>query len=133
MTILEKTAYLKGLLEGMDLEENSKETKLFKAIVEAMDDIALSVSDLEDGMDEMNQHVDEIDEDLDLLEQDYYECEDEEFYEMECPACGETICVDEETLGEKELKCPACGAELDESCICDDCECDDCEYGENKD
>ena len=34
MTNSEKAAYIRGLMEGMDLDPNAKETKLFNAIVD---------------------------------------------------------------------------------------------------
>ena len=34
-------------------------------------------------------------------------CEDEEYYEVECPSCGETICFDS-TVDPANLMCPAC-------------------------
>ena len=47
MTVSEKAAYLKGLIEGMNYDTNSNEGKLFKAIAELLEDISLSVLDLE--------------------------------------------------------------------------------------
>ncbi len=38
MTNSEKAAYIRGLMEGMDLDPNAKETKLFNAIVDLLDD-----------------------------------------------------------------------------------------------
>ena len=47
MTITEKTAYLKGLLEGMNIEASTNEGKLLAAIVDVVNDIALELADLE--------------------------------------------------------------------------------------
>ncbi len=41
MGISEKVAYLKGLMEGMNLDADSNEGKLFLAIVDVLDEIAL--------------------------------------------------------------------------------------------
>lgn len=38
MTNSEKAAYIRGLMEGMDLDPNAKETKLFNAIVDLLDE-----------------------------------------------------------------------------------------------
>ena len=46
MTITEKTAYLKGLLEGLTLDETKPEGKLLKAVVETLDEMANDLSDL---------------------------------------------------------------------------------------
>lgn len=136
MTITEKVAYLKGLAEGMKMDSSTNEGKLLLAMIDALDDIALTVSDLEDTVAELSAQVDEIDDDLGAVEEDLYgdeddECcgEDEDFedtlYEVECPSCGDVICLDEEMLDEGEIDCPNCGEKLefdfedeDESCGC---------------
>ena len=44
----------------MDLDPNAKETKLFNAIVDLLDDLSLSVEEMEDAYDELSGQVDEI-------------------------------------------------------------------------
>lgn len=144
MTITEKVAYLKGLIEGMEIEEATKEGKILKAIMDVLSDVALSVEDLEATVQEMGEQVDTIDEDLDSLEMDYYEdydeydddcdcdCCDEEFYDVTCPNCSVEFAVDEDTLLDGSVECPECGKLLEfdiEECDDDDCDCccDDCE------
>ncbi len=140
MTITEKVAYLKGLAEGLALDEAKPEAKIIKAMMDVLDDIALTVSDLEDGMDLLSEQLDAVDEDLDELEGYVYEdlddcccddcCDDdeEEYYDVECPSCGEVICVDRDILEEGSINCPKCNEllEFEIDCDCDDC-CDDCE------
>ncbi len=139
MTITEKVAYLKGLAEGLALDEAKPETKIIKAMMDVLDDIALSVSDLEDGMDLLSEQLDAVDEDLDELEGYVYEdlddcccddcCDDdeEEYYDFECPNCGEVICVDADILEEGSINCPKCNELLEFEIDCDcDC-CDDCD------
>mgnify|MGYP006965415184 FL=1 len=129
MTVTEKVAYLKGLAEGLGIEEDSKEGKLLKAVMDVLADLAVSVEDLEDYTAELTEQVDAIDEDLDALENDFYddECdcygdEDEEaYYDVCCPNCNEEFCVDEETLLEGGIECPGCGEHLEFG----DIECDD--------
>ena len=48
MTVNEKAAYIKGLIDGLELDESKKETKVIKALVDIIDDMALSIADLED-------------------------------------------------------------------------------------
>ena len=141
MTITEKVAYLKGLAEGLALDESKPEAKLIGAIIDVLDDMALTVSDLEDGLDLFSEQLDAVDEDLDELEGFVYEeldddcccddcCDDdeEEYYDVECPSCGEVICVDGDILDEGSINCPNCNEllefEIDFDC---DCDCDDCE------
>lgn len=138
MTVTEKVAYLKGLAEGLGIEEGSKEGKLLKAIMDVLADLALSVEDLEDYTAELTEQVNAIDEDLDALEGDFYEDEDcdcdcdcdcdedwdDEFYDVSCPNCDEEFSVDEETLLEGGIECPNCGEHLEFDIECDDDDCD---------
>ena len=134
MTITEKVAYLKGLLEGMGVDAESKEGKIWKAVMDVLADVAISVEDLEATVEEMGEQVDTIDEDLDALETEFYDdedcdcdCCDDEFYEITCPNCEEEFEVDEETLLDGGVDCPACGEHLEfdlDDCCCDeDCDC----------
>ena len=145
MTITEKVAYLKGLIEGMEIDAATKEGKILKAIMDVLSDVALSVEDLEATVQEMGEQVDTIDEDLDALETDYYDeydecdddcdcecdCCDDEFYDVTCPNCNEEFAVDEDTLLDGGVDCPLGGKHLEfdiEECDDDcDCCCDDCE------
>ena len=43
--------------------------------------------------------------------------DDEEYYEIECPSCGEIICFDED-IDPEELTCPACHEKI--SCLVDE-------------
>ncbi len=122
MTVTEKVAYLKGLAEGMKMDESTNEGKLLLSIIDTLDDIALSISDLEDNMEELSAQVDEIDDDLGTVEEDLYgddecDCDDEDddetLYEVECPSCGDVICLDEGMLEEGEIDCPNCGEKLE--------------------
>ncbi len=136
MTITEKVAYLKGLLEGLGVDADSKEGKIWKAVMDVLADAAISIEDLEATVEEMGEQVDTIDEDLDALETDYYDdcdcdcdCDcDDEFYEITCPNCNELFDVDEETLLDGGIECPACGEHLEfDLSDCCDGECDCCE------
>lgn len=135
MEITEKVAYIKGLIDGMGIGDDTKEGKVIRAIVDVLDDIALSVSDLEDSVDLLGEQLDAIDEDVDELYEDYFgEDEDDDYdddfdgelYEVECSSCGEVICIDEDMLDEGEINCPACGEPLEfdlDGIIGDECDC----------
>lgn len=136
MTITEKVAYLKGLADGMKLDAGTNEGKLLLAMIDTLEDMALTVSDMEDSVAELSAQVDEIDDDLGSVEEDLYgdecDCDDDEddedfddtLYEVECPSCGDIICLDEGMLDEGEIDCPNCGEKLEfdfeEE---DDCDC----------
>ena len=132
MTLSEKTAYLKGLADGMKISAESDEGKLLHEIINVLEDVSDSVAALEDECDRLNEYVEELDEDLgdveDYLfddEEDYDEEDDEDYedddfddedydddvIEVECPNCGETICVPP-TVDYAHLICPACNEEF---------------------
>ena len=126
MTTTEKVAYMKGLMEGMKIDENSDNGKLFALIAEVLDDLSNNVADLEDYVAELTEQVDAVDEDLNSLEEDFYEewdededccdccdCGDDEYYDVTCPSCGEDFEVDEDTLLDGGVECPACGEHLE--------------------
>ena len=86
MTVTEKAAYLKGLAEGLNLEESKPETKLINAMIDVIDELALSVADLEDAVDMLTEQVDAVDEDLAELEDYVFEDEDD-YDDCDCD-CG---------------------------------------------
>jgi len=139
MTISEKSAYLKGLMDGLSLNTEADEGKMIAAIVDLLGDMAKKITDIEDTTIAISDELDEIEEDLDAIEdyildeededwEDDYEDEwdeDEEYeegfdfgdedstiYEVEC-ACGEIITFDEETLEKGSMTCPNCGETLE--------------------
>ena len=130
MTITEKVAYLKGLAEGLGIDnEKSKEAKLIAAIIDVLEDMGLSIEDLENNADMMADELDAISDDLADVEEevygDYDDEDDDEFFQVECPNCGELLEIDEEALDEGVIQCPACEQKfvLD---LFDDCDCDCC-------
>lgn len=153
MNLTEKISYIKGLTEGLQLDESKPEVKIINAMLDLLDDIAYSVADMEDLYDELSAQVDEIDQDLADVESDVYDdddcdccdCEDFEdednpFYEVTCGSCGQKLNVSEDVLLEGEIECPNCGEILEfdfsdifaeDGCCDDGCTCgccsDDCD------
>ena len=114
MTASEKVAYLKGLMEGMELNRDSGEGKLLSVIADILGDMAEDIEDLESDLYDLSEDVDTISDDLsdveDLLreDEDWDGLEDEEdeepqFYEITCQSCG--------PLG--RAQCPNCGSMMD--------------------
>ena len=83
MNLTEKAAYLKGLAEGLDISDSTKEGKLLKAIVEMLDELTSTVSTLDDDVDQIYEELDAIDEDMDDLEEYVFGDEDEDFDDEE--------------------------------------------------
>lgn len=149
MDICEKIAYIKGLAEGLGIEDNTKEGKVLKAIIDLLEDITEEICDIEDGCDALMEQIDAVDEDLASLEEIIYEddedddcccdcdddccdCEDE-VYEIECPVCNDIIYLDGEMLKEEGMVCPNCGTDLEfdfDGCDCDCCDCEEAETEE---
>ncbi len=142
MTISEKSAYLKGLMDGLNLNTETNEGKMIAAIVDLLGDVTRRLADVEETTIAISDELDEIEEDLDAIE-DYILDEDEDFededwddednwddededleegfdfgdpettiYEVEC-ACGNIIDFDEDTLEEGSIVCPSCGETLE--------------------
>ena len=142
MTISEKAAYLKGLMDGLQLDTEKAEGKMISAIVDLLGDVTKRLSDVEETTIAISDELDEIEEDLDAIEdfimsEDDDEYDDDDFdddddhddddfedegfdfgdedstiYEVEC-ACGNIIDFDEETLEAGSIICPNCGETLE--------------------
>ena len=138
MTISEKSAYLKGLMDGLNLDTETAEGKMIASIVDLLGDVTKKLTDVEDTTIAISDELDEIEEDLDAIEDfimdeddEYYDDEDdfedeEEFedegfefgdeettiYEVEC-ACGNIIDFDEEILEKGSIICDNCGETLE--------------------
>jgi len=116
MEISEKVAYLKGLVEGFGFDANTKEGKVILAVVDLLDDLALSVSDLEDSVELLSEQMSELDEDLSDMIEDYFDDDEGDgapLYEITCPACDNSACIDLATLEEGGIACPNCGEQLE--------------------
>lgn len=136
MTISEKVAYLKGLSEGLAIDtEKSKEGKLIGVIIDILEEVGLSIEDLEQVTDELGEELDAVSDDLADVEDDLYGDEDEdyddedEYFQVECPNCGELLEIDEEVLDAGVIQCPSCQQKFaldlydDDECGCG-CGCD---------
>ena len=141
MTLSEKSAYLKGLMEGMKLSTETDEGKMIAAIVELLGDVTKTLGDVQETTIAISDELDEIEEDLDAIEdyildeEDEYDDDEDDFedwddeddfedegfdygdedsiiYEVKC-VCGNVINFDEETLEEGSIVCDECGELLE--------------------
>ena len=77
MTISEKSAYLKGLMDGLKLDTEKAEGKMIAAIVELLGDVTKKLTDVEDTTIAISDELDEIEEDLDAIEDYILDVEEE--------------------------------------------------------
>ena len=116
MTISEKVAYLKGLAEGLNLDvEKSKEGKLISVMIGILEEVGMSLEDLEENVTALGEELDAVSDDLSDVESVVFDDEDEEedededdFFEVECPNCQEPLIIDDEALAAGEVECPNC-------------------------
>jgi predicted Zn finger-like uncharacterized protein len=117
--LMARVSYLKGLAEGLALDEESKEGKLLLRMVDLLDDFAVEMEQLKDDYEELFEFTEALDEDLAELEDDFYDDDDDDtddlFYEdsftVECPNCRELVEISDDLLqGEGSIKvtCPRC-------------------------
>ena len=79
MTISEKSAYLKGLMDGLKLSTETDEGKMIAAIVDLLGDITKRLADVEETTIAISDELDEIEEDLDAIEDFIMDLDDEDF------------------------------------------------------
>lgn len=143
MTLSEKSAYLKGLMDGLDFDKDSAEGKMIAGIVDLLQDMSATINDLEENALAVSDELDEIEDDLDAIEEylmefdeddddddddeDYDddddfedEDDDEDFdfdeevvYEVTCPTCGEVLSLDEDMILNEAINCPKCNELLE--------------------
>ena len=107
-----KVAYLQGLSSGARLSPETTEGKLLQAIIGVLDEFANSFDQLEKSHAELEDYLETVDQDLTALEEEFYgDDETDDYVEVECPKCGETVCFDPEVLEDDaviEIICPNC-------------------------
>lgn len=81
MTISEKSAYLKGLMDGLKLDTESDNGKMIAAIVDLLGDVTRKLSDVEETTIAISDELDQIEEDLDAIEDYIMEDDDDDDYD----------------------------------------------------
>lgn len=137
MTISEKVAYLKGLAEGLAIDtEKSKEGKLINVMIGILEEVGMSIEDLEENVEALGEELDAVSDDLSDVEEAVFEdedddddcdcdCDEDDFFEVKCPNCGEELCIDEDVLEAGNIECPSCKQKfaIDSDCGEGDCDC----------
>lgn len=131
MELNKKAAYLQGLVDGLGIDESTKEGKIIKAMSALLGEMAEVIESLDEDLSRAYDQINDLSDELEDLEADLYEddesedAEDEDtdgdedandddiasepFYEVACPNCGETVYVSEDDLDAGEANCAHCG------------------------
>ena len=115
MNLSEKSAYLKGLMDGLKLDQEAPEGKMISGIVELLQEVTGAIGDLQENAEAVSDELDEIEDDLDAIE-DYlmddddeedgfmdddgedFDYDDDTMYEVTCPKCGEVLHLRSSTI-----------------------------------
>ena len=136
MELSKKAAYLQGLVDGLGVDESTKEGKIIKAMSALLGEMADAIDGMDEDLSRAYDQINDLSDELEDLEADLYEddAEDDEdtedaseddsdedddandddiasepFYEVACPNCGETVYVSEDDLDAGEANCAHCG------------------------
>ena len=131
MELSNKAAYLQGLVDGLGVDESTKEGKIIKAMSALLAEMAEALEGMDEDLSRAYDQINDLSDELEDLEADLYEDEGDEdddeddeedaddandddiasepFYEVACPNCGETVYVSEDDLDAGEANCAHCG------------------------
>ena len=126
----ERAAYLKGLAEGLAIDDSKSEGKLLVKMIDLLEEMAATIEDNSDAIVACEERVDDLEDFADDMIEEMSGCDcgddecdccdcdcdddydDEEFYEVECPTCNEKVYFDEDMLDD-ELICPNCNGKIE--------------------
>jgi DNA-directed RNA polymerase subunit RPC12/RpoP len=117
-SIKSRIAYLRGFMDGLGINADNKESKVMLEVVNILDEMADKVEDIEDSQAQYEEYLDAINDDLNGIEEFYDEydesdCDLDDFIELECPECSETVYVEEDMIETHEcIKCPNCQSNI---------------------
>ena len=132
MELRKKAAYLQGLVDGLGVDESTKEGKIIRAMSQLLTEMTDAMEAMDEDLSRAYDQINDLSDELEDLEADLYEDEDEDdedqdsdeeneddandddiasepFYEVACPNCGETVYVSEDDLDAGEANCTHCG------------------------
>ena len=127
MTISEKVAYIQGLYDGLGLDgEKSGEARILSELLDVMKEVGQRLDGMDAAMDQFDEELDALGDSVADLEEAVFDDEEEDegftgfededdeedFFEIPCPTCGEDLVVDDETLAAGVVDCPACGGKF---------------------
>lgn len=127
MTISEKVAYIQGLFDGLRLDtEKSGEARILAEVLDVLREVGQQMDGMDAAMDEFDEELDALGDTVADLEEAVFDDEDEQdaefddldgeeeedFFEIPCPTCGEDLVVDDESLAAGLVECPVCGGKF---------------------
>ncbi|MDR0197028.1 MAG: hypothetical protein LBI36_02240 [Oscillospiraceae bacterium] len=132
MNISEKVAYIKGLTDGLKIDDGTNEGKIILALIDVMKDVARELEAIDETFDDMAEIISDIEESVYEIEDEVFGSDElpdfnfgDELYEITCRDCNNTVSVDMSMLDDGFVKCPNCGNEIEfDIDIIDSDECD---------
>ena len=130
MELNKKAAYLQGLVDGLGIDDTTKEGKIIKAMSALLGEMAEVIESVDEDLSRAYDQINDLSDELEDLEADLYEEDDEDgesedaededtdgdddakdddiasepFYEVACPNCGVTFEVALEGDGEEDAE-----------------------------
>ena len=120
MTISEKVAYIRGLYDGLGLDsEKSGEARILSEVLDVLKQVGSQMDSMEASTKRLFDELDDLRGSVADLENAVFDEDDEDdgdpgedFFEISCPTCGESLVVDDEALAAGVVDCPACGGKF---------------------
>jgi DNA-directed RNA polymerase subunit delta len=127
--ISDRTSYLRGLAEGLNIDKEKSENKLLLEMLAVMEEMAAKIQELDSDVDELDEYMASMESDLsdveDLLfadgeeddfDEDFEDLEDDEEVDVNCPHCGKDFVIKAGELNiDGDVLCPSCGKSILES------------------
>ena len=142
MRYLKKFGFLKGLAEGLQIDDQTPEGRVIISMIDLFEEMTDALSEFKNTQDAFRREIQDVVRDIERLEdsvddldsflKDFSENfsqvinalpdedksgakkDDEEiYYEVKCPKCGEEITLGEEVLGQGSIRCPKCKGVLE--------------------
>lgn len=112
-SIISRSFYLKGLIEGLGITNETKEGKAITELANIVKDMAIEIEDLQIAQEEIETYIDDMNDDLCDVEDEIFENDEDEDkccdVHVECPHCNETVHLETNIFNEKEkVTCPSC-------------------------
>lgn len=128
--LTKEASYIKGLFDGMKLDENKDETKVISAIINFLGKAADEIEMLDQEQGFIADELDDIEDVIDVLAEEISgeDYDDMDSYQIKCEKCGNDVIFtgdDIDEMIEGNFACPECGEiiELDLSGMDDECGC----------